>query len=57
MSKDPGKARKEVPAPDAAKVARGKPAGKAANTGLSAQNRRILGKHYAAKYGVRKGRG
>ena len=28
-----------------------------ANAALTAQTRRILGKHYAAKYGVRKERG
>lgn len=34
-----------------------KPGGGRPNPALTAHNRRIMGKHYTAKYGVRKGRG
>lgn len=44
-------------APPPAPSKAGRPAAGPANPALTAQTRKVMGKHYAAKYGVRKERG
>lgn len=57
MVKKPGKKRNQGAQPDRTPSAGPRPARGGGNPELASQNRRLMGKHYAAKYGVRKGRG
>ncbi len=52
-----GKIGRKSPQSGAGRTGRGKPETGKANPELPAQNRKLMGKHYAAKHGVRKGRG
>ncbi|WP_316976255.1 hypothetical protein [Shumkonia mesophila] len=48
---------KSIKAPPVAPAKPGRPPRGAVNPALTAQTRKVMGKHYAAKYGVRKERG